>query len=151
MKPCFPDFTKVFTYKDGELYREGKLAGTITTTGYRQVSVDNKLYLAHRVIFAMHWGFLPRFIDHIDGNSENNAIDNLRESSKSLNACNAKLPSHNTSGTKGVIWAKRENKWIARVQINKKIIHLGTFKDLDLASLVADEARILYHGKHARI
>jgi len=99
----------------------------------------------------MQYGYVPKLIDHIDGNSENNKIENLRESNKSLNACNSKTPSHNTSGHKGVIWLKREKKWLAKVQINKKVMHLGTFTDIELACLVADEARILYHGTHARI
>jgi len=153
---------RLFEYKDGVLlWKErprasrkpkGDMeAGTKSGHGYRKIRFGVKTYYTHQIIFLMQHGYIPKLIDHIDGNSENNAIDNLRESDKSKNACNSKLPSHNTSGTKGVFWAKRENKWIARVQINKKIIHLGTFKDLDLASLVADEARLLYHGKHARI
>jgi hypothetical protein len=153
---------RLFEYKDGLLFYKkcprgsGKFktdpeAGTKSGHGYKKIRLNNKFYYTHQIIFLMQHGYIPKLIDHIDGNSENNAIDNLRESNKSLNACNAKLQSNNTSGTKGVVWGKRENKWIARVQINKKVIHLGTFKDLDLASLVADEARLLYHGKHARI
>lgn len=152
----------LFEYKDGLLYwkirpknsrsvKENMEAGSKSGHGYKKVTTKGKTFYTHQIIFLMQHGYIPKLIDHIDGNPNNNKINNLRESNKSLNACNSKLPSHNTSGTKGVVWGKRENKWIARVQINKKVIHLGTFNDLELASLVADEGRILYHGKHARI
>jgi hypothetical protein len=153
---------RLFEYRDGALYwkerpnasrkPKGDMeAGTASGHGYKKIRRNNKTYYTHQLIFLMQHGYIPKVVDHIDGNTENNQIENLRASSKSLNACNSKLPSHNTSGTKGVVWLKRECKWIARVQINKKVIHLGTFDDIELASLVADEARLLYHGEHAKI
>ena len=153
---------RLFEYKDGKLFYKkcprgsGKFktnpeAGANSGHGYKKLSLNGKFYYTHQIIFLMQHGYIPKLVDHIDGNSENNAIENLRESNKSLNACNAKLQSNNTSGTKGVTWSKKIGQWTSRVQINKKVIHLGTFNDLELASLVADEARLLYHGKHARI
>jgi hypothetical protein len=80
-----------------------------------------------------------------------NKIENLRASSKSLNACNSKLRNDNSSGHKGVVWSKACNKWSARIQFQKRSIHFGVFEDFEFACLVADEARSLYHGSHARI
>lgn len=152
----------LFEYKEGMLYwrikpknsrsAKGNMeAGSQSGNGYKKVTVNKKAFYTHQIIFLMQHGYIPKLIDHVDGNSKNNNIDNLRESNKSLNACNAKTPVTNTSGHKGVIWSKREKKWIARVQINKKQIHLGSFNNLELASLVADKGRNFYHGKHARI
>ena len=153
---------RLFEYRDGVLhwkqcpkgsrkFKTNSEAGANTGHGYKKLSLNNKFYYTHQIIFLMQYGYVPKLIDHIDGNSENNKIENLRASNKSLNACNSKTPSHNTSGHKGVIWLKREKKWLTKVQINKKVMHLGTFTDIELACLVADEARILYHGTHARI
>jgi HNH endonuclease len=153
---------RLFEYKDGVLYwRErpkfsrkpkGDMeAGTVSGHGYKKIGIKQKRVYVHQVIFLMQHGFIPEVVDHIDGNTNNNKIENLRASNKSLNACNSKLPSNNTSGTKGVVWLKRECKWVARVQFNKKVIYLGTFSNIELASLVAEEARILYHGKYAKI
>jgi hypothetical protein len=153
---------RLFEYRDGSLFwrerpktsckpKEDAEAGTASGHGYRKIRRGKKTYYVHQLIFLMQHGYIPEVVDHIDGNKSNNYVENLRASSKSLNACNSKLPSHNTSGTKGVIWLKRECKWVARVQINKKVIHLGTFDDIELASLVSDEARRLYHGEHAKI
>ena len=152
----------LFEYKDGILFwkerpkfsrkpKNDMEAGTVSGHGYKKIRFKNKTYYTHQMIFLMQHGYIPKVVDHIDGNTANNKIENLRESSKSFNACNSKISSRNTSGHKGVIWLKREKKWVARVQINKKVIHLGTFVDKELACLVADEGRILYHGEHARI
>jgi hypothetical protein len=97
----------------------------------------------------MQHGQIPEVVDHVDGNTSNNRIDNLRASTKSLNACNSKLASNSTSGHKGVVWSGACKKWMARLQFQKRQIHLGVFEDFDLACLVADEARVLYHGEHA--
>ncbi len=44
---------------------------------------------------------------------------------------NAKLSSKNTSGTKGVSWNKKHNRWTAQIKINGKSIHLGSFLKKD--------------------
>ena len=151
----------LFEYKDGMLYwrirpkNSKKLkgdmeAGTISN-GYKKVTIFQKKYYVHQLVYLMQYGYIPKLIDHINGNRQDNTINNLRESNKSLNACNSKTPVTNTSGHKGVTWCKKTKKWFARLQFEKKHIHLGSFDDLEFACLVADEGRLLYHGKHARI
>ena len=148
MRLCFPqDLNRVFTYQDGELYRNGKKAGTKHKLGYWQVSFNNKLYLAHRIIFAMHHGYLPKFIDHIDGNKLNNRIENLRACTDQQNKFNTPVKSCSKSGIKHVMSYK--NAWNVRMRINGKLRHLGQFKDLELAQLVAEEARNKFHGEFA--
>jgi hypothetical protein len=152
----------LFDYSDGVLMWKNKPAcsrrfdgsneaGTVTTGGYKKVVIGGKKHYVHRLIFLMHNGYLPDLIDHADGNSSNNKIENLREADKSKNAANSKLSILSTSGHRGVTKASRSDKWYARVQINKKSIHLGTFDDFEFACFVADEARRLYFGKHSRI
>ena len=77
----------LFNYRDGNLYwkisksyriKIGNLAGRINKQGYRSVGINNKEYRYHRLIYLYHYGYLPKFIDHIDGNKLNNNIDNLR-------------------------------------------------------------------------
>ena len=104
----------------------------------------------HRLIFLFHYGYLPKIIDHIDGNPLNNDIKNLRESTHIENCQNAKKRTTNTSGCKNVSWHKPANKWAVRLSINQKKVFFGLFEDIELADLVAHEARDLYHGKFAR-
>lgn len=58
----------------------GSAAGTVAKGGYIKVSIDGKQAYAHRVIWELEVGPIPRgmCIDHIDGNRSNNRLDNLR-------------------------------------------------------------------------
>jgi hypothetical protein len=149
---------ETFEYADGNLYwkhskqgiRKDRLAGSSDQKGYVRIFIDKKPYLAHRIIFAMHHGYLPEFVDHIDGNPANNVIKNLRPATFSENLQNSKLRASNTSGYKGVCWDASINKWKVRVRCNKVRHTVGYFEDLELAGLVAQEAREKYHGQFAR-
>ena len=153
------DYVKqLFEYRDGVLYwkvnkgkvRLGQKAGTLNNNYYR-VQINGKQYRNHRIIFLMHHGFLPKHLDHIDGNKLNNKIENLREATHSQNMMNVKIKKNNTSGTKGVCFDKQRKKWLVRITIQNKDIHLGRFDDLELAELVAIEGRDKYHKSFARL
>jgi len=147
-----------FQYQDGNLYwkksKQGVAkdlkAGSMDSKGYIRVFLNNHPILAHRIIFMMHYGYMPNVIDHIDGNPANNKIENLREATKAQNNQNSKLRITNTSGSKGVCWDAKVDKWKVRIGNNNKRITVGYFEDLELADLVAQEARDKYHGKFAR-
>lgn len=149
---------QLFTYKNGKLFWNlpkkriivGNRAGTTMSDGYRSVMIDQKRHYEHRIIFMMHHGFLPKELDHIDGNPSNNCIENLRESNRNQNMQNTKLPKNSTSGYKNVYWHKSTQKWKVQFNANKKRMFFGSFDDLELADLVAQEARDKYHGKFAR-
>lgn len=70
-------------------------------------------------------------VDHIDGNSMNNACDNLRLATQSQNNLNQKGAKHNSkSGYKGVYWHKGAQKWAAEVVYDHKKYYLGLFEDV---------------------
>ena len=148
-----------FEYKDGELYwkkptakkiRIGSIVGSVDARGYKKVRFFNKVYAVHRIIFLMHHGYLPTEIDHKDNNKINNKIENLRPATVNQNRQNALTRKDNSSGAKGVSFDKNKNKWNVRIQVNKKTKRIGYFEDLELADLVAQEARDLYHGEFAK-
>lgn len=148
-----------FEYCNGELYNKkprqrvklGQKLGYITDSdGYVKLGFKGKYYLAHRIIFMMFHGYIPKQIDHIDGNPANNLIGNLREASNTENSQNSKKRLKNTSGFKNVHWRKDRSKWRVDIVINGKYTHFGSFDDIELADLVAQEARDKYHGKFAR-
>lgn len=125
----------IFDYKDGELYRKiktgdsvkiGDKAGWHKHSGYMCVSVLAKSIYIHRVIFLMFHGYLPKYIDHIDGNPSNNKIENLREATQSQNMANSSRT--NKKKLKGTTFCKKQKKWISAIMINYKRIHIGYFK-----------------------
>jgi hypothetical protein len=147
---------ELFVYKNNDLYwkinkgtaKAGSLVGSFDN-GYRRTSVDGKLYLVHRIIFFMAYGYFPKFVDHKDGNTLNNSLENLREATRAQNNSNAQRGASFVSGAKGVGWHKHLRKWRVRVSVKNKSITVGYFDDLDLAQLVAIEARNKYHGNFA--
>ncbi len=149
---------KLFEYKDGELYWKvrtsnritvGKKVGCKLKTNYIFTRINNKLIAVHRVIFLYHHGYLPKIIDHIDKNSLNNKIENLRECTRSQNALNSKKPLNNKSGVKGVCWHKAAKKWHARINLDGKKYDFGFFEKLEDAENIIKKMRIEIHGNFA--
>jgi hypothetical protein len=148
----------LFKYSNGKLFwkerpgryvKAGTQAGCVYNNGYCVVTINNKRYGLHRIIFMMHHGYFPNEIDHIDGNKANNNIDNLRAATRQQNKNNTGIIVSNTSGYKNVSWNKKTQKWKVELRVNEKKKHLGIFKDLELADLVATMAREKYHGEYA--
>ena len=150
-----------FRYEDGNLYRTvkrgnqkiGTKAGWLTECNgrpYWKVGVNKKTMYVHHVIYLIHHGQLPKYIDHIDGNSTNNRIENLRAATQSQNAGNSIMSKNNTSGYKGVTFRKDTKKWKAAVMVNRKHISLGSYltKEEAYAAYVAGSQK--YFGEFAR-
>jgi len=91
-------------------------------------------------------------IDHIDGNTLNNKIENLRAVDALLNAQNTCISTRNSSGVIGVRWEAKNKKWRAMITTNKKFKHLGYFDDFDQAKEArkAAEKHFGFHKNHGR-
>lgn len=145
-----------FEYREGRLYWKiskrgtkgvGSVAGRFTSRGYLQVHFDGKTYMGHRIIFLLHHGYLPEQVDHINGDTKDNRIENLRAASASQNGQNKKIASNNTSGCKGVNFNKNKNMWMVNLRLHKHRHFLGYYRDKELADLVASSFREKYHGE----
>jgi len=95
----------------------------------------------HRLFFYWKHGYLPKVVDHIDRNSLNNKIENLRELSQSNNVRNSSKRSgkNSTSKYKGV--SREGNKWRARIRdiYSKKDIRIGLFNSEDDAGQAVND------------
>jgi hypothetical protein len=153
---------ELFEYRDGNLYwlpfaisknrkssKAGRLVGTPSGHGYLKVKVKCRSYYVHQIVYLLHHGFIPKLIDHIDTDTSNNCIENLRETTKSQNACNSKIRVDNTSGVKGVTWSNAAQKWMARIYVNKQNIYCGLFNTIDEARVFMDQKRFEMHKEFA--
>jgi hypothetical protein len=149
----------LFDYEDGKLIRKKNGKSAVITMGtkrYERISVDEKIQALHRMIFLWHHGYLPKTIDHIDGDRLNNRIENLREVTQQQNCLNSKHRATSRSPYKNVFLQSQpknsnwKQNWIVSLTVNGKRKYIGSFEDLELADLVAMEARDKYHGKYAK-
>lgn len=127
----------------------GEEAGGLHERGYRRVSIDGTRFRLHRLIFLWHHGYLPEYIDHKDGDTTNNRIENLRECSSAQNQWNARIGKNNTSGVKGVCWHKSYNKWMATLGVNGKTVFIGYFEFINEAERAIIKERRRLHGEFA--
>lgn len=121
--------------------------------GYLTGGIFDEPYTAHRVVWAMvHKKWPDLELDHINGIKTDNRIANLREIDRTSQARNMPLPRHNTSGTVGVNFSKKKNKWCAQIGINRKRKDLGAFrtKEEAIAARKAGEIKYGFHPNHGR-
>jgi len=125
--------------------RNNGVAGYAQRNGYRVVFVNGKLYLAHRVIWAVVNGAWPETgIDHINRNKTDNRWANLRLATRSQNAMNRPAQSNNTSGYKGV--SRNGKRWAANIHEDGRKRHLGTFDTPKEAHAAYCRAAVKLHG-----
>lgn len=127
--------TGVFTWKiQRGRARAGDVAGCVARNkiGYAwvQIRLLGKLYSAHRLAWLHHYGEWPNIIDHLNQDSTDNRISNLRDTTHVLNSRNQHMKSTNTSGITGVYWDERNKKWVAEVKVNSAKNHLGRFENI---------------------
>ena len=124
---------------------------SVNSWGYRRGLINGKGFVAHRVIWALHYGEWPSGqIDHIDQKKLNNRIANLRVVSQSTNQRNMPMKANNTSGVTGVHRHKKNGRYYAIIRANGKSKHLGIFSCISAAAIVRKgaESKYGYSDKH---
>jgi len=115
-----------------------------------------KFYALRRV--GGHAVYMHRFImgdipndttvDHINGISTDNRRENLRLATRRENSLNKKLID-NITGFKGVKKSLKNStpSWTARIKVNGKEIHLGSYRTPTDAAIAYDAAARKYFGE----
>ena len=101
----------------------------------------------HRLLTGAKSG---EVVDHINGYSNWNTMDNLRIVDHTANAMNHGFRKDNTSGHTGVQKYNNTDKWLARIRVNGRKIRLGVFEKFDDAVAAYEKARDVFHGEYAR-
>jgi hypothetical protein len=108
------------------------------------------VYLHHFIIGDPPPGMV---VDHINGDRLDNRRANLRFCTLAQNKQNSRPYRGGTSRYKGVSWkrtGKGTGKWLARIRVDGKDIHLGFHKEEEEAAKAYDTAAIRYYGEFAR-
>ena len=127
----------------------GVVAGSVNAKGHLNVQVDGRLYAAHRLVFLMHHGWLPREIDHENRIKTDNRIGNLRPATSSQNKGNIQLLRTNSSGYRGVSRNSRSGKWHAQIKIHGKQTYLGRADTPEQAAVIYNQAAREHFGEFA--
>ena len=137
----------IWRIKPGKGRDAGSIAGSNNVnSGYLEIGFMNKIYYGHRPAWLYVYGEWPKqSIDHINGVTFDNRIENLREVSKAQNAQNQREPSKNNSlGFLGV--SKNKNGFAASIHVNRRKIHIGTFDTPELAHAAYIERKRAIHS-----
>lgn len=137
------DFEAVNAFKWGSQKRGRCLYGARTV--YKDDGSRTTLYL-HQFLM----GTMAGKVDHKDGNGLNNQRYNLRPATDTQNKQAFQHKRKNTfSCYRGVSCYARGDKFEAKISVNKKTLHLGTFTNETDAALAYDAAAREFFGEFA--
>jgi len=112
-----------------------KTTANINVYGYAQGYLNGKMQIIHRVIMNAPKGLQ---VDHINGNRLDNRKKNLRLATSQMN-------NHNNTIAKGYVYDSRYKLYYARIAVNRKQIHIGSYKTEAEARKAYLEAKKVYH------
>lgn len=122
----------------GKAVRAGCVAASFDNgKGYLRIYLQRRAVYVHRVVWKMFHGDDPQVIDHINGDRGDNRIENLRRATPAQNHRHSRRNTSKT-GFKGVIKSSRGEKWDARIKVDGRQMHIGTFSTPEDAARAYD-------------
>lgn len=114
------------------------------------VDISGVPYFAHQLAWLMVHGSIPErtTVDHRNCNPLDNRLDNLRVATRSQQQANSRVLKKTLAGMKGV--KLHCGKYQARIKIDGKSRHLGTFATAEQAKAAYDKAAAELFGEFAR-
>lgn len=110
------------------IWSTGKPAGGLLNTGYRVITINYNVYLAHHLVYLYMTGELPvNVIDHINRNPSDNRWNNLRQISQKGNAINTGVRKNSTTGVTGVNFDSFTGSYKVIISVNGKEKNIGRY------------------------
>jgi hypothetical protein len=129
----------------------GAVAGKSDTLGYVVLGIYGQQYKAHRLAWFYTHGVWPsRGLDHIDRNTANNRIENLRLSDQSENIANTVVRKNNKLNVKGIHFDASRNKFVACLKKDRRQVFHKRFDTLEEAKAAYAAAAARHYGEFAR-
>lgn len=132
----------------------GTIAGCVDTLGYRYIAltiIKKERWASHRLAWLFVHGKWPaHHIDHVNGDTADNRIANLREATNAENIRNRGATKISTSGFKGV-YRNGKFGWMGKIEVDYKQIYLGTYPTKEAAYAAYCEAAIRLNGEFANM
>lgn len=127
----------------------GKKAGAFIRKGcaeYARVTIDNQYFYVHHILWILFYGWysLDYEVDHIDRNTKNNSIRNLRLATRKEQVWNT---GSRSGQPKGVSWDSSRNKWLMQFRVEGEKFN-ARFTNKQTASLIYDILSYSYHKKY---
>jgi len=157
--PNREELREMFYYHEGVLYwkhdrrgggaRKGLVAGCMRPSGYSAVWVHGRAQRLHRLI----WNYFNNtcegyLVDHKDGNTRNNLIENLRLATYQENRRNSLGNKKSQVGFKGV--HLKGKGFQAQLWVDGRNKSFGTFRTPEEASAAFEAAAKALHGDFYR-
>lgn len=159
---CSINGASLKVFEDGKIWRYGKIRpnakeekwiqckGTIHTTkrtGYKRhlTFINKKQHATSRIVYK---AFHPEW--DIDDNGFNNTIDHINRNSLDNRLCNLRIANMTEQALnrdfvinqQGYTYDISKNKYMAHIRLNKKQKHLGNFNTADEAKHCFEQARL---------
>lgn len=141
--------------EEESMLKRHKWCVSVKATGVyavRRVTVSPKkhrMVYMHRLLIGLKYGDKKQ-ADHINGDTLDNRKCNLRVCNHRQNQQNSKSARHSSSKYKGVTWSKNNQKWLARICICGKSIHLGSFSSEKDAAHMYDRVALAEFKKFVK-
>lgn len=145
---CKLEKLKTLNYRWSADWREAIQNYYIRASVYVYGRKSNKMFYLHQIITDST--SKKHYVDHINHNTLDNRLENLRVSSVSENSAHRKSKNrNNSSGFRNVFWNTSLQKWSVTLSKNYHQIKIGDFNDLIEAAHAAMLAREKYYGEYA--